>query len=549
MSEVKKTKPGVAGKPTTSSKTTIKNNMNSAVEKKQAIYIGVDDDITTIIGNIKSSSANSIALVPPKRIGVLQSAVNLKLLSRAAKERHKTLSLVTNDPTLTTLAASARIPVTRSLSEEPQLADMPKVDNKDEIIEAEETPQIIIKNDDKSDSAAIQAIIDDDKIKSGDKNSKKPKNKKVPNFNKFRKWIILGVVALIGVVGLAVWLFVFAPHMTISINAKTMDEKIDQPIFVSVGGETNVAESKLKAVVPEPVKKTSEIEFTATGKRLVGGKKASGKATLTCTLVEGGGTCSVPSTINGYIVSSNQSGILGGASTEVTLTAPEEGAKYNSSGFTNTVLYVKAVAKQISGGEDKANETFVQQSDVSAITERLKSDTENNNMKADLEARFSNDVKAIPDSFQIAIGAVNSTPAIEAATGADGKARVSVEVVYTMYGLRDDDVNAVLMSAATKKLKGQNGQGVFDNGFKGVQILSYQNTDNGGSARLVTTAKIGPAINDQELKEKAKGKKQNEIKDELEKISGVERVEVKFFPPWLSVVDDESRITIEKSGF
>ena len=45
---------------------------------KDIIYIDVEDDITAIIGKIKASKEKIVALVPPKRIGVLQSAVNLR---------------------------------------------------------------------------------------------------------------------------------------------------------------------------------------------------------------------------------------------------------------------------------------------------------------------------------------------------------------------------------------------------------------------------------------------------------------------------------------
>lgn len=521
--------------------------------KKQAIYVDVEDDITTIIGKIKSSSADNIALVPPKRIGVLQSAVNLKLLARAAKDRHKSLALITGDSALATLAATARIPVAKNLSSEPVLADIPKFESKDEVIEGESTPQIIVKNtgDNRSDSAAVQAIIDDDKIGKKDDEFKprKKNSKKVPNFGKFQKWIIVAAVALVSIIGLLVWLLIFAPHLTIKINAKTSDEKIDQPIFVVLNDETNVSESRIRAVVPDPVKKTSEIEFVATGKRMVGGKKATGKAKLECTMPAGSGSCSIPNTINGYVVSSQVGGIAGGSSIDVTLTAAEEGAKYNSSGFTDTVFYTKAVVGQISGGEDKISETFVQQSDIDAVAEKLKSDTESSNMKTDLESRFTNDVRAIPDSFSISIGTISSSPAVSEATNPDGKAKVSVEVIYSMFGLKNDDINDMLMASATKKLQGKDGQGVFDDGFNGFQLLSYQATDNGGSARLVTTAKIGPAINDEKLKEEARGKKQNEIKEQLEKINGIDNVEVEFFPFWLSSIDDTNRITIEKSGF
>lgn len=48
---------------------------------KDVLYIDVEDDITTIIGKVKASKSKIIALVPPKRVGVLQSAVNLRLLT------------------------------------------------------------------------------------------------------------------------------------------------------------------------------------------------------------------------------------------------------------------------------------------------------------------------------------------------------------------------------------------------------------------------------------------------------------------------------------
>ena len=56
---------------------------------KDVIYIDVEDDITTIISKIKASKERIIALVPPRRIGVLQSAVNIRLLARAATSADK----------------------------------------------------------------------------------------------------------------------------------------------------------------------------------------------------------------------------------------------------------------------------------------------------------------------------------------------------------------------------------------------------------------------------------------------------------------------------
>ena len=46
--------------------------------KKDVIYIDIEDDITTIIEKVKEAATSIVALVPPKRVGVLQSIVNLK---------------------------------------------------------------------------------------------------------------------------------------------------------------------------------------------------------------------------------------------------------------------------------------------------------------------------------------------------------------------------------------------------------------------------------------------------------------------------------------
>ena len=57
--------------------------------QKDIIYIDAEDDITTIIGKIKKSKGTLIALVPPKRVGPIHGAVNLRLIARAASQSKK----------------------------------------------------------------------------------------------------------------------------------------------------------------------------------------------------------------------------------------------------------------------------------------------------------------------------------------------------------------------------------------------------------------------------------------------------------------------------
>ena len=104
---------------------------------KDVIYIDVEDDITTIISKIKASKERIIALVPPRRIGVLQSAVNIRLLARAATSADKRIVLITNDSVLAGLAATAKIPIAKTLQSKPEIAEIPvlKVDDDNDVID------------------------------------------------------------------------------------------------------------------------------------------------------------------------------------------------------------------------------------------------------------------------------------------------------------------------------------------------------------------------------------------------------------------------------
>lgn len=107
--------------------------------KKDVIYIDIEDDITAIIGKVKDAGSKIVALVPPKRIGVLQSAVNLKLLQKSASERGKHVVLITSDHSLNALAAGLKIPVAKNLQSRPEVPqlDAPKVAD-EEVINGEE---------------------------------------------------------------------------------------------------------------------------------------------------------------------------------------------------------------------------------------------------------------------------------------------------------------------------------------------------------------------------------------------------------------------------
>ena len=71
---------------------------------KDVIYIEPEDDITDILANVKSAKNKIVALVPPKKAGVLRSAVNFKLIAKTARQSSKIVVLITTDESLLKLA-------------------------------------------------------------------------------------------------------------------------------------------------------------------------------------------------------------------------------------------------------------------------------------------------------------------------------------------------------------------------------------------------------------------------------------------------------------
>jgi hypothetical protein len=68
--------------------------------KKETLYIDVEDDITAVIEKIADIKEKIVAVVPPKRAGVLSSVVNLKLVNKSAHDAGKRVVLITTDKTL-----------------------------------------------------------------------------------------------------------------------------------------------------------------------------------------------------------------------------------------------------------------------------------------------------------------------------------------------------------------------------------------------------------------------------------------------------------------
>lgn len=527
--------------------------------QKDVIYIDVDDDITSIIGKVKASKEAVVALVPPKRVGVLQSAVNLRLLARAAKQANKQLALITNDHSLHSLSATAGIPVAKNLQSKPELAEIAVLDvDDDEIIDGASLPIGDHVTQSKSPAeekelrnsamAASLASIANVGKKEGEKKAKK--GSKVPDFDKFRKKLVFIIVGIILLASFMVWAIFFAPRATIVLSAKTTTSSVNEQVVISADKETDLTTGTIKATAVEESEDKS-LSFSTTGKKDVG-KKAGGTvqfSTDSISVARDGVTIPAGTELRStsdlvFITNETVSITLTNSSGTSSVTAAENGSKYNAAegAMSGAPDGVSAdLTDATSGGLTKIVKV-VTASDVQKAKQQLV-DEKNDTVKDDLVAKFGKGSVVLDESFTIDYNDVTSTPAV--GDEADS-ATLKSTIVYTLYGADKAEVKKYIDAYFKQELEGTTDQKVYEDGADKAVFQDISKKDSGASATLIATAQIGPKINDETVKNESKGKKFGEIQQNLESIPNVDSVDVKFFPFWVSTVpEDSSKITVE----
>lgn len=536
---------------------------------KEVIYIDVDDDITSIISKVKSIEAKIIAIVPPKRIGILQSAVNLRILQKVASNSKKHIVIITSDQTLIPLAAAANIPVAKSLQSKPEIPEVPAIQVDDDggdiidgssLADTKKLPNYNKKGSNESSEIRSTPIEDYKEPASGQNSSRGKSNKqpRVPNFNNFRKKLLIvggGVVLLIIFL---IWAIIFAPRGTVIISAKTSPESISTSVNLSTTSDTDVDKSILKAVNVTDKKETS-IEFVASGKREEG-DKAHGTMTLNSTTPDSvkipvgtgfsNGNCTFTTKseveLPGVSPGWNGSGfsvVPGKVNVKVEATQIGDECNLSSRKYESTIDKVTATGSAMEGGS-KRTVTFVTQADVQNASEKI-AQNNNNEQKNILVQKLGKNVRAIEDSFVATGSEMNTTPQVnQEAQG--GKAKLIASVTYSMYGVNQSDLDKFLISALKNKISKENNRRVYNSGVKTAKIADFKKSGDSITANITSKGQVGPKILDSEIKDRVKGKRFGDIQADLQSIEGVRDVSVELSPFWVNTIpNDTSKITIK----
>ena len=587
---------------------------------KDVIYIEAEDDITDILAKIKNAKNKIVALVPPKKAGVLRSAVNFKLITKTATKAEKTVVLVSGDESLVRLASAANIPVAKTLQSKPRL---PHVDDaeefgddeaKSDVIEAEEPEEAPKKIEVKGDEAeaddepkakagskksaakkeevaekattkavaAKKAKEEDDDVIEEEKPSRKKSNQKVPNFKKYQKFIIAGVIAVLLLGGFAFWALVIAPAVKISVSISTTPGSISQKVtFTSVEGNDDV-DNGILYVESKSITKTVEGNFEATG-QVDKGTKATGTITVirpagdVVSCDEDGSSFSIPSGTTVKIGGKEYVTTTGGSapatddqikiskqgktitcslmvqvqSGKIPVVAKEVGEAYNIGAATNGTLSINTSKKysvsssEMTGGTSKI---------VKSVSDKDLADAEagldmsiDNDARNELTDEFGEDYLLISSSFSSDNGKVTTSPAVNEEVGDGVTPKIVKEVKFTIFAVKREDVDRYLKKLAEAELGGDDTQMVHDTGIDKAFIDTFKDTGNGTySGKLKATYRTGPKITEEDVMNKVKGKGLGEVQTMIKSIKGVKEVKVKSSYFWVvSVPEDPNKISIE----
>jgi hypothetical protein len=550
---------------------------------KEIIYLDLADDITTISAKVTRSRGQLIALILPKSLGALKNIVNLRLLTRVAEKRQKSIVLVSNNPDILQLAGQVGLPVARSLRDKPVLPPKPEFTEERVIEESDLTD---VSMDDKTSAgletrpsayqrsasaepdvetapqkfsstlrtSAEESVTAEDplsdnhlvpKVKLAETASATEIRSLKDWFKKYMWFIIAPVAALILLVA---GVLIFAkPHATVEVVARTSKYNFSEKIsFTKNASEAN-PEQGIFLIYEERLEKTSEYEFLPTGEKEIG-SYARGDIIFACSgFCDRTLTVNTSIAINGKTYHPVESTTITSGSNTLTVVATELGEEFNQTtaqNFTVAGGSFVATSMNITGGSRRTI-AVVSQSDFDTalaalpVVNRQAGETE-------LANSFAVDLLALPRAaFTSETTDPVSTPAVDEETAPDQRAVVKQTTTFIGYGVKKADLELFIEAKERARLANQPETRIYDLGFDKIFFDAYSTADNQMTAWLKTTTVVGPDLSAESIKEAVAGKSASEA---TRAINGkdIMNATVRFNFFWVTTVPtNHDRITVE----
>lgn len=539
-----------------------------AAQGKDTLYIEAEDEITAVIDKVVNAKHKIVAIVLPKRATVFHSAVNLKLLKKAATAAKKNIALITSDSSVLAIAGSVGIHVAKTPSSKPTIPAVAATAAVAETINLSPDTEVDAPVTKKPDSEELAEEIELDNTVTDLKtpSPKKDKNKKkkimkIPDFSNFTTRLGLGIGVLVVLIVLWIIGFVILPKATITINTDVSTTSVNTTVTAQVGSSELDLENNTIPAERVQVEKIDSVTVPATGEKNIG-QKASGTINLT-NCIKSDGVQVVPAgtrfssgsitfeTLEQAILPEATFNFSGsqckskenGDDKTVDAIAVEPGEQFNISSKTlsSSVSGIEAVGSDMTGGTNELVKV-ISQEDIDKAIESLNGISRSEAL-SELEAQLSEDSnRPIQESLVTNDPETVASPAV--GEEAD-ETKVTMTVNYSMLGVSDDDLNEILNSEVQKNL-GDTPVNIRDNGLNSINFSLAESTDEADTLLTIeTVATIGPEVNEEQIKQDIVGKKRGDIEKQVEAIEGVRSVSVEYSPVWITTTPKSAdKITI-----
>lgn len=538
--------------------------------KKDTIYIDVDDEITSIIDKVRSSGSGIVALVLPKRANVFHSIVNMRLLKRSADEAKKKIVLITSESGVMPLAGMAGIHVAKTPQSKPAIPAAPQendapIDTNEDIADKKidkNAPIGVlagIPNDNEEESIEVDNSSGEAAAAASVAKKEKGSKFKIPNFEKFRTRLFLGVAALVLLIVGWVFAAIVLPKAKITIKTDTTDVASNLTLTASPKAQELDKEKKIVPAITKEFKKTENTKVPATGEK-DGGTKANGEVSLknctasvnSVTVPAGTGVSTAGLTFITQEEVTLPATSLNGLSQcttptkDVSVLAQNAGDKYNLS--ENRSFTVSGYSNITGVNEDPFNGgttkiiKIVNQSDVDGAKQKILDDNLQTS-KGELSKLLKTDgYLPITDTHSSGNPTISASPKV----GDEGsEVNVNVIVIYTMMGAKEESLKELVEEDINKNIDSSK-QSILDNGL-GQAVLQVIDKPASGDVKftLQAQAKAGVAQNEEDIKKSVAGKKRGETQEIIQQRPGVKDVTVNYSPFWVfKTPSKQNKITI-----
>lgn len=530
----------------------------------EIIYLEPDEEITSVIDKIKNAKTSRIGLVVPREATLLQSVVNLRLLSREALALGKEIAIVTADKIGRNLAAQVGLEVYNSIEEQkPIYQAPPPVPAVDEVIEIDMAPPEPIEEESVP-GVKVQHYQDKPiDWKSGNRpvlNSKpvviapperiaNPSvrqllNKKDRSVRKLHKiiWPIVGIFIILVAIGL----YLLLPKATITVFIPSEDLK--KTVQLSVSDKVTQPNIEQSVLPGKMVDATAEKEdkFTTTGKKNIG-EKASGTITIynnldssNHTLVAGTKLSSSSKTfLTKEAVTVAGAGVQSGkvvpGTVSVDIEAEKPGEEYNVKAGRFTILEIPSAQQEAIYGQSSKDLTGGLSREVQVVSSD-DYDKAKDSLLKDLQVTIKADLdKKIAGQILIDKALVTSDPEIITSSKVDQEAQdFQMKVVLKQQALVYDNnvLTNMLLALLEKQVEVNKMVTIATPNDIGLSVdkIAYDKGQMDVTANVL--AKVSVKVDPNAIKSAIISKKASAAEAFILNQNGVQKTQIDFKPSW-----------------